>query len=66
MRNGSSPRLDLAKRGQRAAGFLLRCCDGVRNVCGSAHHPQSQGPVERPHREYNKLAELYRNERKDD
>ena len=28
MRNGSSPSLDLAKRGQRAPGFFLRCCDG--------------------------------------
>ena len=35
---------------------------GIRQVLGSAFHPQSQGAVERPHREYKTLARQFMSE----
>ena len=32
---------------------------GVEQVLGSAHHPQAQSAVERPHREYNVLCKTF-------
>ncbi len=38
---------------------------GVSDVVGSAYHPQSQGAVERPHREYNKLCRTFMDQFRD-
>ena len=38
---------------------------GITHVIGSAYHPQSQGAVERMHREYNFLRKAFMNDRRD-
>ena len=49
----------------RAPGFVesvikaLADMFGIKQVIGSAYHPQSQSPVERPHREYNMLCKTF-------
>ena len=32
---------------------------GIKHVIGSSYHPQSQAPVERPHREYNTMCRTF-------
>ena len=38
---------------------------GIQQVIGTAYHPQSQSPVERPHREYNALCKTFMENVKD-
>ena len=38
---------------------------GVSHVLGTAYHPQSQSPVERPHREFNSICKAFMEEYED-
>ena len=48
-------------------GVLQRLIEyfGITHVLGSAYHPQSQSPVERPHREYNAMCKTFMNDNRD-